>query len=139
MDFDGVAFKARREALGFTQDELGQIIGVKRATISAWECGKIIPRRPESLTSILGGLEDRMMIAISRCFELADAEEQLNDAEELIFHVYRDDETFAASEPDLVAQGLNAFMHRRACAIAAMILEEDGFIVRLADGAPKPR
>lgn len=35
--------KKRREAAGMTQEELGNRLGVVRATVSAWECGTNTP------------------------------------------------------------------------------------------------
>jgi len=32
-----------RKALGWTQEQLGQRVGVTKATVSAWECGHDLP------------------------------------------------------------------------------------------------
>jgi DNA-binding XRE family transcriptional regulator len=35
--------KALREALGYTQDEFGKLIGVTKQAISLWEAGTVAP------------------------------------------------------------------------------------------------
>lgn len=39
-----MVFKALRKSANLTQQDVGEILGVKRNTIAMWECGKSFPR-----------------------------------------------------------------------------------------------
>ncbi len=40
MTMTPAQFKAARDALGLTQEQLAKAIGVERNTVSRWECGE---------------------------------------------------------------------------------------------------
>ena len=49
--------KSRREALGYTLEDVAQAVGVSRATVSRWESGdihKMKPNKISALSAILG-------------------------------------------------------------------------------------
>lgn len=41
----GARIKALRDALGWTQEELGWLVGTSEQTVSNWESGRHLPRR----------------------------------------------------------------------------------------------
>lgn len=45
----GEMMRARRKALGMTQEELAEVLGVKQATVSDLERGKKEPRWPNAV------------------------------------------------------------------------------------------
>lgn len=59
----GEAIRAARKELGVTQKSLGERIGTKQVTVSAWEMGRAVPIRKtlEELIDELGLDEDRIM------------------------------------------------------------------------------
>ncbi len=41
--FDGMKMLAARRRAGFTQDEVGALMGVSASLVSNWERGKVVP------------------------------------------------------------------------------------------------
>lgn len=123
MGFDPVAFKAMREALCFSQDDLARIFSVKQTSISAWERGRSVPRYPESLFEVLEGFEALVAQVVEEALVRSIA---FGAAEVLVLRVYGDDEVFAANEPELYQKGLSASLHRIGCARAASMLRARG-------------
>lgn len=52
--------KARRQALGLSQAELGDIIDASQAAITQWENGARAPRNPTQVATALAAAEDRL-------------------------------------------------------------------------------
>lgn len=50
--------RCRREALGLSRADLGNLLDVNEGTIRSWEIGKSKPRDPLSVHMALGNLED---------------------------------------------------------------------------------
>lgn len=53
------AFKARRVALGLTQEQLARDLEVSTATVSRWEAGRVGIPHPSLLSRLLTDLERR--------------------------------------------------------------------------------
>ena len=54
---DGDEVRRRRKALGLSQTELGERIGIRQPTISSWEQGHTIVGNPRMLALALWALE----------------------------------------------------------------------------------
>ena len=52
----GLAIAMRREQIGLSQEELGRIVGVSKATISRWESGDISNMRRDRIQKIADAL-----------------------------------------------------------------------------------
>lgn len=50
--------RCRREALGLSRADLGNLLNVSEGTIRSWEIGKSEPRDPISIHTLLGEIED---------------------------------------------------------------------------------
>lgn len=50
--------RCRREALGLSRADLGNLLNVSEGTIRSWEIGKSEPRDPISIHMLLGEIED---------------------------------------------------------------------------------
>lgn len=73
--------RCRREALGLSRADLGNLLNVGEGTIRSWEIGKSEPRDPISIHMLLGALEDAALACIDELTESADSES--NDARSL--------------------------------------------------------
>ena len=49
--------RARRKALGYTQGQLAELLGVHRVTVGKWEGGQIAIEHPKMLSLALSTLE----------------------------------------------------------------------------------
>lgn len=52
--------KARRQALGLSQAELGDVIDASQAAVAQWEAGARAPRNPTQVAAALAAAEDRL-------------------------------------------------------------------------------
>ena len=131
---DPLSLKARRLALGLSQEELGRCLGVPQNTISKWENGVSTPRDPVSIDLFLDELGDVFLEIIGDCMSLADDEGVLSNSPRTVLYVYSDDAALAKAHPALHEHGIPASMHRQASAIAALMLKEEGVEAVLRDG-----
>ena len=69
---------ARREALGLSQEAMGEALGVKQATISNWEGGK--RGIPEGIGDDLAELEDLQDSLVDQIVELVEHRSALHEA-----------------------------------------------------------
>jgi len=53
----GKAFRKHRDAMKFTRDELGRLIGVSAKTIQSWEIGRTFPENIELFSKISSHLQ----------------------------------------------------------------------------------
>ena len=134
MSLDALSLRARRLALGLSQEELGRYLDVPQNTISKWENAVSAPRDPVSIDFFLDELGDAFLEIVDECLNLADDETALANSPHVIFYVYQDDAALAKARPDLHAKGIAASMHRQASAIAALMLKEEGIDAVLRDG-----
>lgn len=118
--------RARREALGLSQEELAERLGVKQVTVSRWESGKRAPTDPVSVQMVIGALEDAADDLIEDILAMAEDEESLTDSPDIELRLYGSDAAFADGEARLAEAGLSAAMHRACVAYAARVLREDG-------------
>ena len=54
----GIEVRARRLALGLSQQELAAMLKCSQAAVSGWEQGKSQPQNPVQVDSVLGAAED---------------------------------------------------------------------------------
>lgn len=105
--------RARREALGLSQQAFGRLLGVEQASISRWEDGTRAPRDWASIDALLIKLEDQ-------CEELTqDLLDMLDENDAPVVALYARDEDFWAACPE--RNGLPAAVHRVATARAMAI------------------
>lgn len=126
--------RLRRVALGMSQEELAEKIGVPQNTLSRWENGVSEPRNPRDLNLFLEELEVAYLDVIDQCISLADTEEELAGTTDVTLYIYWSDEAFTKACPELRSRRITASIHRQACAHAALYLRDDGFSVTLRDG-----
>lgn len=131
---DPLSLKARRLALGLSQEELGRWLGVPQNTISKWENSTSAPRDPVSIDLLLDELGDAFLKIIDECLNSANDKGILPNSPRLILYVYQDDAALSKAHPDLHAKGISASMHRQATAIAAFMLKKEGVDAVLRDG-----
>ena len=55
-----IELKARREALGLSQEVMARYIGIERESLARWESGTHSPRDPEEINGKYRELEDAM-------------------------------------------------------------------------------
>lgn len=73
--------RCRREALGLSRADLGNLLNVGEGTIRSWEIGKSEPRDPISIHMLLGALEDAALGCVDEL--TASADDESNDARSL--------------------------------------------------------
>jgi len=118
-----IELKARREALGLSQAELADTLGVRQATVSRWETeSNPIPEGIDAELADLAGTRDALVRRMVTLGEQSDR---------AIFTVYQDDESFWAAHPEM--EGVPAAVQRVAAALAQAEL------VRLWPSEPTPR
>ena len=66
--------RCRREALGLSRADLGNLLNVSEGTIRSWEIGKSEPRDPISIHMLLGEIEVAALDCIDELTESADDE-----------------------------------------------------------------
>lgn len=66
--------RCRREALGLSRADLGNLLAVSEGTIRSWEIGKSEPRDPISIHMLLGEIEDAVLECVDELIESADDE-----------------------------------------------------------------
>lgn len=66
--------RCRREALGLSRADLGNLLNVSEGTIRSWEIGKSEPRDPISIHMLLGEIEDAALDCVNELTESADDE-----------------------------------------------------------------
>lgn len=113
---DPIELVARRRALGLTQAELGQALGMNQIAISRWETGANQPRYPVSLTTALSELEDELAVEVEKFIELGEHASAVRDTPEVTLKVSRDDP-----------------LRLVAAAQAAAELRDDGIQVRVVE------
>jgi transcriptional regulator with XRE-family HTH domain len=115
-----VELRCRREALGLSQQALGCVLGVKQATVSRWEAGRVAPEG-------LGAEMDQLEAAMAGLVAAADgaARAALAAGSEPAFLVHLSNEEFWRAHPD--SDGLPAAMLRVAAARARAALAAEGF------------
>lgn len=121
--FSRMGFRARREALGLSRKNLGELIGVGESTIRNWEIGKGEPRDPMSIHMLLGGLEDEMLLLIDQLMEPMDGDKP-KTGEPLYLRCYEHQSDYETLEP-YWSKLLPIQTHRVAVAIAANMLNDD--------------
>lgn len=73
--------RCRREALGLSRADLGNLLNVSEGTIRSWEIGKSEPRDPNSIHMLLSKIEYAALNCVDELTESADDES--NDARSL--------------------------------------------------------
>lgn len=121
--FSRMGFRARREALGLSRKNLGELIGVGESTIRNWEIGKGEPRDPMSIHMLLGGLENKMLLLIDQLMEPMDGDKP-ETGEPLYLRCYEHQSDYETMEP-YWGKLLPIQTHRVAVAIAANLLNDD--------------
>lgn len=124
MNFHGIEFQARREALNISQDDMAKVLGIQQNTLSQWENGARTPRDPQSVMDTLEGLEQIFLDMVDRYFDAGENAIELSD---MVLCRSRDD--YERACPELAAQGIPWKLHRNAVAHAHMALRAEGYEV----------
>ena len=124
-----VELRARREALGLSQEKMAEVLGVSQMAVSRWEAGARAPRDPVGLHMQICALEDAIMDCESILIERVTD----GDVEDTQILVYTDRAAYRVGEPEISAC-LPLECHRVAAARAAMVLREEGYDVTLVLG-----
>lgn len=120
-----IELQARREALGLSQAELAQRLGVSQAIISAWENGTRSPRDPVDILTELAELADLQRDMIDQTIDrIEGASAKLNNPRVTVY-TYRSDADYWADDSHAKTQGIPASMHRLATALAVIESEAD--------------
>ena len=73
---DALSLRARRLALGLSQDELAKKLGILQNTLSRWENGVSAPRDPVSIDMLFDNLEEHFLAIVEDCLSLGEDEEK---------------------------------------------------------------
>lgn len=126
-----IELRARREALGLSQQALGELLDVPQPTLSAWEVGTRSPRDPASVHLLLAELEDTLARLIDEAVEVVEHKSGVLDSAEVELVTYADDESYWRADAGARAGRVPAVLHRVAAAHAAWMAREDGASVRI--------
>lgn len=127
---ESIEWRARREALGLSQDAYAAWIGTSQAAVSNWEHGRRPPRDPVSVRMRVSELEDIMEDLIAQV--VADVSVEVGP---VVLVTYATDAAWWAASPGAERAGLPAQLHRVATARAAVELgEEFGCHVEIVAG-----
>lgn len=128
-----IELRARRAALGLSQDELAALLGVKhRSIVSTWETGTRSPRDPVWLHMALCELEDVLDGLIDDLTEQIEHASAVQDSPQITKRTYERDEDWWAMDAEARDAGLPAALHRVALARAAAELRDDGISVEFS-------
>lgn len=87
---NGIELRSRREALGLNQADLGELLGVRQATISTWESGRRLV--PAGVSGELNVIEEQVEAIVDQAAEFLDA----TSVRPVTLTVWADDESFWA-------------------------------------------
>lgn len=119
--YEGFNILIRRKAVGLSQKELADMLGVDQPVISRWEAGGRIPRSYESISETFDECEKRLLEVVDSLISLAEA----SDCSEVAYPMYikqadyRDRCVYAQKLPYLG-------MYQQAVAYASMTVRESG-------------
>lgn len=140
MGFYGIEIKARREALGLTQVDLGTLLGVPQSTLDSWEKG----RRPipAGIPDELALIERRLDKIVERMIEDAQAvadSPQVVAGDAYVAIAVPTGKMASGVEFDTEGPVLPSAMYRVAAVAAQQYFQADLIEVRLvpADGTPQ--
>lgn len=118
---EGLNILIRRKAVGLSQKELADMLGVDQPVISRWEAGGRIPRSYESISETFDECEKRLLEVVDSLISLAEE----SDCSEVAYPMYikqadyRDRCVYAQKLPYLG-------MYQQAVAYASMTVRESG-------------
>ena len=119
--YEGLNILIRRKAVGLSQKELADMLGVDQPVISRWEAGGRIPRSYESISETFDECEKRLLEVVDSLISLAEA----SDCSEVAYPMYikqadyRDRCVYAQKLPYLG-------MYQQAVAYASITVRESG-------------
>jgi len=112
-----IELRSRREALGLSQQGLAECLGVKQATVSAWEKGtRVIP---DGISERIDALEDHVETLIDQALDGIDQAEDLPGPPMLF--VWPTNQAYWAAHPE--SDGHPAVLHRVAMARARTLAD----------------
>ncbi|WP_051259376.1 helix-turn-helix domain-containing protein [Schaalia suimastitidis] len=117
--------RARRGALGLSQDDLARLLGVKQTAVSLWETGRRTPQDPVNIMMALAALEDTQDQIIDELCEQVEHASAVPDTPYPLARTYRCDADYWAADARAMQQGIPASLHRTAAAWAARIMREE--------------
>ncbi len=121
-----IEIKARREALGLSQEQLGHMLGgVSRSTISTWEMGTRAPRDPVTVHMQLCQAEDVLAILIDEAAEAMEHASGVHNSPSVRYRTYASDADFWARDARAKAGEWAAALHRVAAAHAAAAVRDE--------------
>lgn len=126
---NSIEIKARRAALGLSQDELAALLGCQRPVLSDWETGKRKPRYPVELATSLDELEDILEGLVGDLVEQIEHASAVQNSQVVTKRTYLANEDWWAKDAEAGKLRLPAALHRVALARAAAEVRDDGISV----------
>ena len=121
--------RCRREALGLSRADLGNLLNVSEGTIRSWEIGKSEPRDPISIHMLLGEIEDAALDCIDELTESADDESDSVRALPTALIAYQD--IFTYRQSTRWARRLPLPSYRACVGRAYQLLSDQGIPVQI--------
>lgn len=119
--YEGLNILIRRKAVGLSQKELADMLGVDQPVISRWEAGGRIPRSYESISETFDECEKRLLEVVDSLISLAEA----SDCSEVAYPMYIKQADY--SDQCVYAQKLPYLgMYQQVVAYASMTVRESG-------------
>lgn len=114
-----IELRARREALGLSQPQLADLLGVTQATISRWEKGERSPENWPGIHVLLCEWEDLAMQVEDEAVEAVEHASAVQDSPAIEVRTYATDEAWWAMDARAKKARAPAVLHRVAVARAA--------------------
>lgn len=121
--------RARRQALGLSQAELGDVIDASQAAIAQWETGTRAPRNPAQVAAALAAAEDRLRRFTQQLTQTAKKHADHAGTRVVIL-------TTLSSGSPIDSADLTPALHRTATGHAYAQLRRDGYHPIIEDTTP---
>lgn len=121
--------RCRREALGLSRADLGNLLNVSEGTIRSWEIGKSEPRDPIGIHMLLGEIEDAALDCVDELTESADDESDSVRALPTALIAYQD--IFTYRQSTRWARRLPLPSYRACVGRAYQLLSDQGIPVQI--------